>query len=427
MHIGLSYASTTLVSWQRGGANTPASDISSTAGSDGSGGGAAVVNVAASGVSQGHFQHHGGDGDGGARGDGHRMQRMAAMLQKLSASLPQDGQAAYAALVVGPNGARAVAATSGDGGTAVSAVGADVSGVTTGAGNDAVALTGITVAGIDTGAGSDALAILAGTVSGISTDGADGSGTGNDAVAILAQAVSDVSTGGGADSVSVVADLVAGVDAGAGDDAVTVQAQVVAGISGGEGNDAITVSAGTGAAGFQVLAALFGLTGGGDGGSVRASAGVSADGTSGASAVASVSDAAAQAKALYADVSGGAGNDVITVASGGPIAISGGTGDDVLNLSGGTAVLMYGAGDGNDTVNLSQGSQVVLQLSPDAGAYSVEFTDQGTVVHLGDSSVTFKGASGAIGIVGSDGTLNLVAPEAGAEASATPQTVDMAV
>ena len=95
--------------------------------------------------------------------------------------------------------------------------------------------------------------------------------------------------------------------------------------------------------------------------------------------------------------------------------------------TGGTAVLMYGAGDGNDTVNLAPGAQVVLQLAPDAGDYSVEFTDQGTVVHMGDASVTFTGATGSIGIMGSDGILNLVAPEPEAEVLASAQTVDMAV
>ena len=195
MQIGFSYASATLVSWQRNAATSDSSSSGATSsgppGSDGSSSEAAVVSVATSGTRQGHSRH-GGDAGGGARGDGHRMQRMAAMLQKLSASLPQDGSAAYAALVVGPNGMRAVAATVGSGGMAVSAVGADLSGVTTGDGNDAVALIGGTVSGIDTGAGSDALAIIALAVSGISTDGADGSGTGNDAVSIVAQAVGDV-------------------------------------------------------------------------------------------------------------------------------------------------------------------------------------------------------------------------------------------
>jgi hypothetical protein len=143
--------------------------------------------------------------------------------------------------------------------------------------------------------------------------------------------------------------------------------------------------------------------------------------------VTSVADAAAQARLLYADVSGGAGNDVITVASGGPIAISGGTGDDLMNLSGGTAVLMYGSGDGNDTVNLSSGAQVVLQLAPDAGDYSVEYTDQGTVVHMGDASVTFTGAAGSIGIIGSDGALTLIAPEPEAEVLVAAQAMDIAV
>ncbi len=421
-----------------------------------------------------------------------RMQKLSAMLQRLTEGNPDAAGASFAAIVLGGSGATAVASTSGAGqaGDRLVIQADEISDVTTGSGNDTVQLQGGRVTGIYTGGGSDALAIVGTFVSGIHmgeagppppapppgpppapppappvvadtvagdalagvtlagvtlagetlagetlagetlagvtlvgdtspgdtlAGGADGgsvvdtSGSaaaplvstapvvaGNDALSIAAYLINDISTGGGDDAVALVGRIVSNVDAGSGDDAVAISAQVVSGVTGGDGNDAIAADAGVGVAGVSNAEAWF-----------AQAAAVAANGD----AFAAVG---AAAKA-YADVDGGAGNDVISVGTRSVLAVAGGTGDDTINALDGTVSLVYGAGDGNDTVNVAAGAQVVLQIADDAGPYSVEFGAEGTTVRMGEGSVTFKGiGAGTIGIKQGDGGMALIsAPGAG--------------
>ena len=168
------------------------------------------------------------------------------------------------------------------------------------------------------------------------------------------------------------------------------------GIQGGDGNDSIAVDAGFGVAGLSNAASWFAAA--------TADPLVATNGSASASVAAT-----AQAGAAYADVDGGAGNDVISVRTRSVLAVAGGTGDDTINAVGGAISLVYGAGDGNDTVNVAEGAQVVLQLAPDTGSYSVEFGQDSMTVKLGSGSVTFKGiGAGTIGIKQGDGGMALI-------------------
>ena len=121
---------------------------------------------------------------------------------------------------------------------------------------------------------------------------------------------------------------------------------------------------------------------------------------------ATVGAAAARA---YAEVDGGAGNDVISVRTASVLAVAGGTGDDTINAVGGTVSLVYGAGDGQDTVNVAAGAQVVLQIAGDVEGYSVEFGDNSMTVRMGEGSVTFTGiGAGTVGIKHGDGGMALI-------------------
>ncbi len=435
-------------------------------------------------------RHHGrdrvqdnGGGDGGPDTRlQNRMQKLAAMLQRLTDGNPEAAGASYAAIVTGGSGAIAVAATSGAGQTGDRLViqADEISDVTTGAGNDIVQLQGGRVTGIYTGGGSDSLSIVGTFVSGIhmgeagppplagpssepppgppsapppvppvSTDTlagdtlvgvgmagdavsgdtlagdslaadivsggtaagpvVDTSGAaaapvvsaapvvaGNDALSIAAYLINDISTGAGRDAVALVGRIVSNINSGSGDDAVAIKAQVVTGVTGGDGNDAIAVDAGGGLAGVSNAEAWF-----------AQSPVVATNGE--------VSASVGAAAKAYADVDGGAGNDVISVRTASVLAVAGGTGDDTVNVAGGTVSLVYGAGDGNDTVNVAAGAQVVLQIGDDAGPYAVEFGADGTTVRMGGGSVTFKGiGAGTIGIKQGDGGMALIsAPGAG--------------
>jgi hypothetical protein len=417
------------------------------AGSDGTaqtGQQAAAASVTGSG---GHRHHdhdhgrvHGGEGNDESRLQG-RLQRLSAMLQRLTEQNPDAQGASYAAIVLGGHGvAVAMAATtSAAGETAGDTLviqAQSISDVATSARNDQVSLQGTSVSGIYTGGGSDAVAIVASFVSGIHTDEAgpvasppppppspspppaaaepttteidtSGSGAvpvasavpilaGNDALSIAAYLINDISTGGGNDALALSGRIVANVDAGAGDDAVAIRAQVVTGVTGGDGNDAIAVDAGVGVAGVSNAEAWF-----------AQSALVATNGD--------VSASVGAAAKAYADVDGGAGNDVISVRTGSVLAVAGGTGDDTINAQGGTVSLIYGAGDGRDTVNVAAGAQVVLQIADDAGPYTVEFGQDSMTVKIGDGSVTFQGiGSGTIGIKQGDGGMALISqPGAG--------------
>ncbi len=406
---------------------------------------------------RGHGHHHPdrvrhGEGGDEARMQG-RLQRMAAMLERLTEQNPDAQGASYAAIVMGgKGGAMAVASTPAAGGMPGDTLiiqAQSISEVTTSAGDDTVTLRGATVSGIYTGAGSDTVSIVGSFVSGIHTDAAgpevappsppppaepdspvvaapapevevaegqiavppdvaevdtSGSATlpvvgagpvvaGNDALAIAAFLINDIATGGGDDALALAGRIVTNVDAGAGDDAVAIRAKVVTGVTGGDGNDAIAVDAGVGVAGVSNAAAWF---------ATAAEPVVATNGD----VTAQVGAAAARA---YADVDGGAGNDVISVRTASVLAVAGGMGDDTINAVGGTLSLVYGAGDGNDTVNVAAGAQVVLQIAEDAGPYTVEFGEDSMTVKMGEGSVTFSGiGAGTVGIKQGDGGMALI-------------------
>ncbi len=413
----------------------------------------------------GHRHHHDHDRvRGPERSDDTRMegrlQKLAAMLQRLTEQNPDAQGASYAAIVLGgQGGAVAVAGSSGGGtpGDKLVIEAQSISDVTTSAGDDQVRLSGTTISGIYTGAGSDSLSIVGGVVSGIHTDRAgptvaaplappvvdtapvppavaepvppsvppvaapvaeaapvlpeptseiDTSGSssapvvtaapvvaGNDALSIAAYLIRDISTGGGDDALALRGRVVSAVDAGAGNDAIAIKAAVVTGVTGGDGDDAIAVDAKVGVAGVSNAAAWF---------AVAAEPVVATNGE----VSASVGAAAARA---YADVDGGAGNDVISVRTASVIGVAGGTGDDTINAVGGTLSLVYGAGDGKDTVNVAAGAQVVLQIADDVAGYTVEFGQDSMTVRMGEGSVTFSGiGAGTVGIKHGDGGMALI-------------------
>lgn len=284
---------------------------------------------------------------------------------------------------------------------------AAIDGVRTGGGNDSVALAGGVVTDIQMGAGDDALAIAGDVVSGIRLDGPMavaavdlGAGAlvatlggpgGNDALSVAAVLINDVLAGGGDDRLALAGKIVMQVDGGDGADRIAIAAKLVAGVTGGTGDDVIAVTAQVGAEGLAQAASWL--------------------------APVAVSDTAllARAQTGYADVDGGAGNDVIAVNIGSVLSVSGGTGDDLIAASGGTLSLLYGAGDGNDTVALGAGSQVMLQLSDDAGPYALEFGEDSMTVVMAEGSITFTGvtSAGMIGIRQGAGDITLIAQAQG--------------
>ena len=290
---------------------------------------------------------------------------------------------------------------------ALAIVAGEIDGVWTGGGNDAVALAGGLVTNINTGAGDDALAIAAQVVSGIHLDGPMlvaavdteagtvvatlGGPGGNDALSVAAVLINDVMAGGGDDRLALAGKLVSNIDGGDGADQIAIAARVVTGVTGGAGDDVITVSAQAGIGGLAQAASWLNLP--------------------------PLSDQAllVRARAGYADVDGGAGNDVIAVSIGSVLSVSGGEGDDLITATGGTLSLLYGAGDGNDTVALGEGSQVMLQLSEDAGPYALEFGEDSMTVVMADGSITFTGvtSAGMIGIKQGEGEIVLIAQSSG--------------
>lgn len=429
MQIGTAFQMSVLTLLRpAGGAEIPA---------QGSGGTAQAG--ARDGARDGGHRHHGQDR---VRETGHedgrlqsRMEKLSALLQRLTAANPDAQGASYAAIVLGRQGTLAMAAVGGPGqaGDTLVIQAQEIRDVSTGAGDDAVTLRAGWVSGIYTGGGPDAVAIVGTVVSGIHTDamgppappvvevpapvvpavapppGAvaavpeiDTSGSaagsvapaapiiaGNDALSIAAYLINDVATGGGDDAVALAGRIVANVDAGAGNDAVAIKARVVTGVTGGDGDDAIAVDAGVGVAGVSNAEAWF-----------AQSALVATNGD--------VSASVGAAKA-YADVDGGAGNDVISVRTASVLAVAGGAGDDTVNVAGGTVSLVYGAGDGRDTVNVAAGAQVVLQIGADVTSYSVEFAGGNMVVTMGEGSVTFAGiGAGTVGIKHGDAAMALI-------------------
>ena len=414
---------------------------------------------------RGHGHHHPdrvrhGEGGDEARMQG-RLQRMAAMLERLTEQNPDAQGASYAAIVMGgKGGAMAVASTPAAGGMPGDTLiiqAQSISEVTTSAGDDTVTLRGATVSGIYTGAGSDTVSIVGSFVSGIHTDAAGPEvappspppplppaepDTSVDAAppppAIEVQADdtpgqiavpqegAEVDTSGSAaipvvgagpvvpgnDALSIAAFLINDIATGGGDDALALAGRIVTNVDAGAGDDAVAIRA----------KVVTGVTGGDGNDAIAVDAGVGVAGVSNAAAwfataaepvVASNGDVTAQVGAAaakaYADVDGAAGNDVISVRTASVLAVAGGTGDDTINAVGGTLSLVYGAGDGNDTVNVAEGAQVVLQIAEDAGPYTVEFGEDSMTVKMGEGSVTFSGiGAGTVGIKQGDGGMALI-------------------
>ena len=99
-----------------------------------------------------------------------RMQRLSAMLQRLTEANPDAQGASYAAIVLGgQGGAVAVASTSGPGqaGDTLVIQAQEIADISTADGNDSISLQGSRVTGVYSGGGSDAVAIVGTFVSGI--------------------------------------------------------------------------------------------------------------------------------------------------------------------------------------------------------------------------------------------------------------------
>ena len=103
---------------------------------------------------------------------------------------------------------------------------------------------------------------------------------------------------------------------------------------------------------------------------------------------------------MSADVTGGAGNDAISVWAERPIAVSGGQGDDVIALNGGQVGLFYDLGNGTDQVAFGAGTDVFVQISKELTGFSVEQGADTLTLRIGDGAITFSGLmeSGAIGV-----------------------------
>ncbi|KIC36621.1 hypothetical protein RA26_12935, partial [Leisingera sp. ANG-M7] len=210
-----------------------------------------------------------------------------------------------------------------------------------------------------------------------------------DSVSIRARHARNISTGGGDDAIAIQAGTLRGVRAGAGDDSIAVAATLVSRIRGGAGNDVISVAA------QRALR----------------------DPNEGTAPVYNADAPAAekmrQALSNYAQVSGGSGEDQITLQVGETLAARGGGGDDRFTLQGGTVALQYSLGDGHDTVELTGGANAVVQLR-EMGASAYSSTRDGDTLTLTfdtGGSITFTNVSqgGAIGVAtGQDAPIALL-------------------
>ncbi|NSY37641.1 hypothetical protein [Leisingera sp. ANG59] len=199
-----------------------------------------------------------------------------------------------------------------------------------------------------------------------------------DSVSIRARHASNISTGGGNDAIAIQAGTLRGVRAGAGDDSIAVAATLVSRIRGGAGNDVISVAA------------------------QRALRGPNEGAAPVYNTDAPAAEKMRQALSSYAQVSGGSGDDQITLQVGETLAARGGSGDDRFILQGGTVALQYSLGDGHDTVELKEGANAVVQLR-EMGASAYSSTRDGDTLTLTfdtGGSITFTNVSqgGAIGV-----------------------------
>ncbi|KIC31951.1 hypothetical protein [Leisingera sp. ANG-S5] len=290
---------------------------------------------------------------------------------------------------------------------------ATVAGTAATAGDDSVELRADVIRQVATGDGADAVALEGRIVQGIHTDRAsaqpfEGRGFGYgrrfgrmqgnafghqnapgrgrwqaqfanaDSVSIRARHARNISTGGGDDAIAIQAGTLRGVRAGDGNDSIAVAATLVSRIRGGAGNDMISVAAQRALRDWQ------------EGPAPAFNPGAPA------------AEKMRQALSNYAQVSGGSGDDQITLQVGETLAARGGSGDDRFTLQGGTVALQYSHGDGHDTVELTKGANAVVQLREmGASAYSAS-RDGDTLTLSFDTggSITFTNVAqgGAIGV-----------------------------
>ncbi|OBY24462.1 hypothetical protein [Leisingera sp. JC1] len=281
------------------------------------------------------------------------------------------------------------------------------------AGDDTVELRADVIRRVATGDGADAVALEGRIVQGVHTDRAsarpfEGPGFGYgrrfnrmqglalghqyapgqarrqaqfsnaDSVSIRARHARNISTGGSDDAIAIQAGTLRGVRAGRGDDSIAVAATLVSRIRGGAGNDVISVAA------------------------QRALRGPNEGAAPVYNADAPAAEKMRQALSSYAQVSGGSGDDQITLQVGETLAARGGSGDDRFTLQGGTVALQYSLGDGHDTVELTEGANAVVQLR-EMGASAYSSTRDGDTLTLNfdtGGSITFTNVSqgGAIGV-----------------------------
>ncbi|KIC18954.1 hypothetical protein [Leisingera sp. ANG-Vp] len=312
-----------------------------------------------------------------------RIYEMSKALTAL-ASLPWPQDSVALILITGLPGGAAEAEPQ-----AAPAVPSDLSG------DDTVELRADTIQRIATGDGADALALEGRIVRGIHTDRDTarpverGSAEGGrrqrpehyanaDSLSIRARHARNISTGGGDDAIAIQAGTLRGLRAGDGNDSIAVAATLVSRIKGGAGDDRISVAA------------------------QRALRGPHEAGAAAFDPNASAAAKMRQALSGYAQVDGGAGNDLIELQIGETLAARGGTGDDRFKLSGGTVALQYAHGDGNDTVELASGASAVVQLR-EMGASAYTATRDGDILTLQfdtGGSITFTNVAqgGAIGV-----------------------------
>lgn len=115
------------------------------------------------------------------------------------------------------------------------------------ANGDKLTIRGRSATGLDMGAGDDTVTVKAAMISALS------GGEGNDTINLSGQLVNDIHGDAGDDTITIASSLVLDVDGGEGDDRITIAAKTIRGVTGGAGDDTmilegnrIFVSGGTG-------------------------------------------------------------------------------------------------------------------------------------------------------------------------------------
>ena len=178
------------------------------------------------------------------------------------------------------------------------------------------------------------------------------SGSGRDDVHITAKEVRNVDAGEGIDKVSIAADIVDMVDAGSANDDVTIKGRRVSNISGGDGADRITIThKGTDKAAISLV----------DGGRGNDTISVDVEGT-------------------VNGVEGGDGKDLIVIQADEISHVSGGAGDDRMSLvSRGKEISVDFSGlDGHDDVSTNRDLVVNYSGPKGSGLAGAKLTKIGT-------------------------------------------------